>query len=313
MINRKKYRGGVIDCMSNSNKATKEDKMEYYISLVNSELDLIYSRLAETMNEEKIITDAMRYSISAGGKRIRPVLVLEFCRICGGNAENAVSAACAIEMIHTFSLIHDDLPCMDNDDFRRGRPSCHKAYNESLALLAGDALENMAYKIIADDDRINDSIKVKLIRVLTKATEDMIKGQVIDTENEGKMMSESLLLRMYDMKTAALLKAACVMGCICAEAGETQIDAAYRYAFDLGTAFQIIDDILDIVGTDEDLGKPTGSDAENGKITFASLNGVEKSKSYAAELTGNALKELDIFDDNLFLKELTQQLLKRNK
>ena len=264
MINRKLQRG-VIDFMSSINEVTRENKMEYYISLVNSELDLIYSRLTEKMAEEKIIAEAMNYSISAGGKRIRPVLVLEFCSMCGGNAEDAVSAACAIEMIHTFSLIHDDLPCMDDDDFRRGRLSCHKAYNEGLALLAGDALENMAYKIIADDDRINDSIKVKLIKVLTKATEDMINGQVIDTENEGKIMSKELLLRMYDMKTAALLKAACAMGCICAEGNEEQIEAACEYALSLGIAFQIVDDILDIIGNEEDLGKPTGSESEKAK------------------------------------------------
>ena len=298
--------------MSNYNDMTEKNKMEYYISLVNSELDLIYSRLASTMVEEKKLAEAMNYSISAGGKRIRPLLVLEFCNLCGGNTENAISAACAIEMIHTFSLIHDDLPCMDDDDFRRGRPSCHKAYNECLALLAGDALENMAYKVIVDDSRIKDSIKVKLIKVLTQATEDRIKGQVIDTENEGQKMSVELMLRMYDMKTAALLKAACTMGCICAEGSDEQISAASEYAYNLGIAFQIVDDILDIVGDYEKLGKPAGSDAENGKETFASLNGIEKSKSYAAKLTEHAMKELDKFENNMFLKELTQQLLKRD-
>lgn len=286
---------------------------EKYISLVNAEFDLIYKKISGNMKEEVCIAEAMNYSCSAGGKRIRPILVLEFCRMCGGNVENAFSAACAIEMIHTFSLIHDDLPCMDNDDFRRGKPSCHKAYNESLALLAGDALENLAYKIIVNDNRINDSVKVKLISVLTKATDEMIKGQVIDTENEGKPLSEELLLRMYRMKTGALLRAACVMGCICAESDSGTEKRAADYAIDLGLAFQIVDDVLDIIGTKELLGKPIGSDADKGKTTFASLNGVEKAEKYASELTEKAIVQLDGFNDNEFMKELTVYLLKRNK
>lgn len=289
------------------------NKFENYIGIINDRLDKYKNETMQHIAEQRDVAEAMWYSLSAGGKRIRPVLVMEFCRVCGGDTKNAEVAACAIEMIHTFSLIHDDLPCMDNDDYRRGKPSCHKAYGEATALLAGDALENLAFGIIADAV-IPDSVKVRLVQTLAKAVgvNGMIGGQVIDTEYEGKNIPEEMLLRMYSMKTSALLKAACLMGCICAEADEEKMTAAIKYAENLGLAFQIIDDILDITGNEQQLGKPIGSDAANGKITYASLNGLEKSNSYAAKLTENALDSLSAFENTEFLKELTLYLLKRS-
>ncbi len=284
-----------------------------YVNRVNAELEKYNRSICEKTGEQRKVAEAMWYSLSAGGKRIRPVLVMEFCRICGGNTGSALSAACAVEMIHTFSLIHDDLPCMDNDDFRRGRLSCHKAYGETLALLAGDALENAAFRVIAEDSLLSDAQKIRLIGILSEATGifGMIGGQVIDTECDRSPLTENLLLKMYGMKTGALLKASCKMGCVCAGADNEKIRASEEYACNLGLAFQIIDDILDITGSEEQLGKSVGSDAENGKNTYASLNGIENSEAYASELTEKALTALNSFEDNSFLRELTQYLLKR--
>lgn len=289
-----------------------KNRLNNYINLVDAELEKFFSNVISSMGLQKHTAEAMYYSISAGGKRIRPVLVMEFCRMCGGNPEKSLPAACAIEMIHTFSLIHDDLPCMDNDDMRRGKPSCHKAYGEATALLAGDALENMAFGTLAEST-LPDKVKVKAIKELSYAVGmyGMIGGQVIDTEYESKLDSEQLI-EMYRMKTGALLKAACRMGCICAEADTSLIEKAAEYADSLGLAFQIIDDILDIIGDAEKLGKPIGSDASNGKLTYASINGIERSSEYAEKQTQIALNALDSFDDNEFIKELTIYLLKRS-
>lgn len=255
----------------------------------------------------------MWYSLSAGGKRIRPALVLEFCHVCGGNLKNALPAACALEMVHTFSLIHDDLPCMDDDDLRRGKPSCHKAYREAMALLAGDALLNIAYETICHGEGLSAETKLALISELSAAVgvNGMIGGQVIDTCCE-EAPSENSLLEMYSMKTGALLKAACRMGCTAAGADREKTEQAGLYAEKLGLAFQIIDDILDITGDEKLLGKPIGSDAAEGKQTYASLMGIERSRKMASELTDEALGILDSFENSSFLRELTIYLLKRN-
>lgn len=274
--------------------------------------DYMTNVLAGTKGQRKV-AEAMGYSLSAGGKRIRPVLAAEFCRICGGDAEAALPAACALEMIHTFSLIHDDLPCMDDDDMRRGKPSCHAAFGEAMALLAGDALLNYAYEVISGGDGLAAETKIALISELSKATgvNGMIGGQVIDTTFEGKM-TEAELLDMYSMKTGALLKTACKMGCIAAGAGDEKIAAAELYAGKLGLAFQIIDDILDVAGDEKLLGKPIGSDSDNGKTTYVTLNGTENSRKAAEILTDEALNALEAFDGTQFLKELTLFLLKRD-
>ncbi len=292
------------------------DKMQNKIDRLS---EIITNKLVEIKNNFSYkhnlndIVEAMWYSLMAGGKRIRPVLVLEFCHMCGETAEKALSAACAIEMIHTFSLIHDDLPCMDNDDMRRGKPSCHKAYGEAMALLAGDALLNYAYEVIADDENISYETRIKLIADLSKAVgvSGMIGGQVIDTTYSGEL-DEETLLDMYSMKTGALIKTACRMGCITADADQHKIKSAEKYAEKLGLAFQIIDDILDITGDEKLVGKPIGSDKEKSKVTYAALNGIEKSREYARKLTNEALEILDEFENNELLKELTRCLLERD-
>lgn len=281
--------------------------------LVGGELEKIKDRVLSKAGKQREIVEAMWYSLSAGGKRIRPVLVLEFCHVCGGDVKKALPAACALEMVHTFSLIHDDLPCMDDDDLRRGKPSCHKAYGEAMALLAGDALLNLAYEIICQTEGVSAETKLALISELSAAVgvNGMIGGQVIDTCSE-EALSEDQLLEMYGMKTGALLGAACRMGCISAGADPEKIEKAGLYAQKLGLAFQIIDDILDITGDEKLLGKPIGSDAEEGKLTYAAAAGIERSRKAASDLTDEALAILDGFDNSRFLKEITVYLLKRD-
>lgn len=279
---------------------------------VNKRLDGYMERVISESGGQRRAAEAMKYSLSAGGKRIRPVLTAEFCRVCGGDPEDAVPAACALEMIHTFSLIHDDLPCMDDDDMRRGKPSCHAAFGEATALLAGDALLNFAYEVIIGGG-LPAETKLALISELSAAVgmNGMIGGQVIDTVFEGEM-TEAALLEMYSMKTGALLRAACKMGCTAAGADSEKSAAAELYAEKLGLAFQIIDDILDVTGDEKLLGKPIGSDSGNKKITYVTLNGIENSRKTAETLTDEALEALNAFEDNGFLKELTLFLLKRD-
>lgn len=288
-------------------------KLKNYAEFIQSRLNE-YVCADKNTAMQKTVIEAMNYSLSAGGKRIRPVLLMEFNRICGGSRESAAAAACAIEMIHTFSLIHDDLPCMDDDDFRRGRPSCHKQFGEAEAVLAGDALSVLPFEIIAEDKNISDVQKVGLISELSHATgfRGMIGGQIIDIENEKRSDTDiENLKNMYAHKTGALIKSACRMGCICAGADEAAINLAGEYAEKIGLAFQIVDDILDVTSTQEVLGKPIGSDAQQNKTTFVTLMGIENAAKQAEILTNQALALLENFNDNEFLCELTDMLLSR--
>lgn len=294
------------------NKTAKK-KLEEYVSFI--EYSLKKYSLHSCLNMQKSVAEAMDYSLEAGGKRIRPVLVLEFCNICGEDWKKAVSAACAIEMIHTFSLIHDDLPCMDDDDFRRGKPSCHKKFGEARAVLAGDALAIRPFEIISVADELDAQKRTALIYELShlSGAEGMIGGQIIDMENEERTYVDGDNLRfMYSLKTGALIEASCKMGCICAGADKSKISLAAEYARALGLAFQIIDDILDVEGNSEILGKPVGSDADENKTTFVTIYGLENAKKQAEKYTDKALSILDNFENNEFLKELTGFLLERN-
>lgn len=299
-----------ISGISSENKVRLDD----YIKKVNSELDKCKYEEMSRCGLQKEVAEAMWYTLSAGGKRVRAVLTMEFCRVCGGDTDDALPAACAIEMIHAFSLIHDDLPCMDNDDFRRGKPSCHKAFDEATALLAGDALQNKAFEVISNDKKLSDTVKVKLISCISKAVgvQGMIGGQVIDTNCQAELTTSENLLEMYRMKTGALIAAACEMGCICAKAYD-KVDSAEKFGECLGLAFQIVDDILDIVGDEKELGKPIGSDSSNEKNTFAVRCGIRESQKFAEKLTDDAMNALSDFDDNCFLKELSAYLMKRKK
>ncbi len=286
-----------------------------YVNAVNSRLDEHMAVYTEKNAARQLICpQAMKYSLSAGGKRIRPVLAMELCRMLCGDRMKAIDAACAIEMIHTFSLIHDDLPCMDDDDMRRGKPSCHKAFGEANALLAGDALECYAFEVIAGSDKLDDRIKAALTLRLARdvGVLGMIGGQIIDLENVGKAFDSDTLLDMYSRKTGALLRCACAMGCICA-GREDMIPAAEEYADYLGLAFQIIDDILDLTADEAELGKPVHSDEGADKGTYPAVFGLDAAYKAAEEFTAKARAAAQKLPDSGFLCELTAMLLVRKK
>ncbi len=265
---------------------------------------------------EKSVIDSMRYSLMAGGKRVRPRLTLEFSRLCGGSDEEALPLACALEMIHTYSLIHDDLPCMDDDDMRRGRPSNHKQFGEAVALLAGDALLTLAFKTVFSGLNADNAVRrAKCAEILAEfsGARGMIGGQIIDLASEGKPPKLERLEIMDRKKTGCLIKAGCLMGCISAGVYDEEcLDSALHYGESIGLAFQIIDDILDVTSTAQQLGKPIGSDNEQNKATYVSLLGIEKCRNLADEYTDKAIKSLEKFSgDTQPLKELALSLAKR--
>ena len=265
-----------------------------------------------SLQDDNIVMDAMNYSISIGGKRIRPCLVLEFCKACGGRAEDALDFACAVEMIHTYSLIHDDLPCMDNDDFRRGMPSCHIKYGYANALLAGDALLTKAFEV-ASNSKLSSEKVIKAINALScySGVLGMIGGQVLDLSFEDKDADINEILNMYKLKTGALLALSAKLGCIAAGVSDTLISAGEEYAYNLGYAFQIKDDILDVVGDEKLLGKPIGSDTENSKNTVVSKLGIDASKLEVEKYTKLAIDSLKAFDKTENLSLLANYLLAR--
>lgn len=293
---------------------TFEEKMGYYKDTVDKRLKAYME--FEPKKQERLF-DAMRYSLMAGGKRIRAILTLEFSGLCGGDIESALPAACAIEMIHTFSLIHDDLPCMDNDDMRRGKKSCHKAFDEATALLAGDSLEIYPFEIITESTKYNVSPEntLKMIRLLAQCAGHlgMIGGQQIDTQFEGEDIGLDALMEMYRLKTSRLLQAAACIGCISAGADDDTVKMAYDFGEKIGLAFQIVDDILDVCADPKELGKPVGSDEKSNKKTYVSILGIDNARDMAKTLTNEAMLLLDNFSDNEFLKQLTAELLIRNK
>ena len=255
--------------------------------------------------------DAMRYSLLAGGKRLRPIFAFDFCRMCGGDWKNAAPFAAAIEMIHTYSLIHDDLPSMDNDDFRRGRPTNHKVYGEAMAILAGDALLTDAF-MTAASAQLPDPGKMSLaISVLAQCAGSlgMVGGQVLDIKSEERQLSEEEVIAIQSRKTGALVNAACVLGVIAAGGTEEQIQAAAGFAGLLGLAFQIRDDMLDVIGTQEEMGKGVGTDAA--KNTFVRLYGLEKCEELVARYTAQAIDLLNIFPDAAYMTDLAHSLTSR--
>lgn len=289
-----------------------ETQTEEYIRLINRRLDeLVPTR----ENLQKPIYEAMRYSLLAGGKRIRPMLALGVCHMLGGDINDALDFACGLECIHTYSLIHDDLPCMDNDDLRRGKPTCHMAFDEATALLAGDALLNCAFEIMSSA-KVKPEITVNIIREVShlSGTEGMIGGQVVDLANENRsVIDESVLAYTYERKTAALIKAAAAIGADCAEALEEEKKKIFEFAENLGLAFQIKDDILDCLGDEKLLGKPIGSDEENDKKTFVTALGIQGAERRLETATNMAKEALDMFGEKSeFLRNLADFLLERN-
>lgn len=259
------------------------------------------------------LLESMHYSLTAGGKRIRPMLVLEFCRISGGNIEKTLPVACAIEMLHTYSLIHDDLPCMDNDALRRGKPTNHVVYGECTATLAGDALQAEAFGTIAHS-QLPAEARVTCVEILADAvgSDGMCAGQYLDMVGEHKLLSEDELNDINSRKTGSLLTAACRMGVAAAGGNKAMLDAAAQYGACVGAAFQIRDDILDVISTSEELGKPIGSDAQEHKNTYMTLLGEYKCMQMIEKLTDQAKNAIaGAFKDTEFLCELADSMVTR--
>ena len=282
-----------------------------------------YKRLVDKALEQQFLTEedfplhglaeAMRYSLLAGGKRIRPILVLEFCRLSGGDIQSALPVACAIEMLHTYSLIHDDLPCMDNDDLRRGRPTNHVVYGECTATLAGDALQAEAFGAILRSD-LPAERRARCAEILAGAVglDGMCGGQFLDMLGEGKKLSEEELTQINSRKTGALLIGACQMGVAAAGGTEEQMEAAGLFGAAIGMAFQIRDDMLDVLSTREELGKPIGSDAQENKNTYMALLGEEACRQMVERLTARAKSVLQqAYTDTEFLSALADSLAQR--
>ncbi|MBE6601285.1 MAG: polyprenyl synthetase family protein [Ruminococcaceae bacterium] len=263
------------------------------------------------------LLDAERYSLFAGGKRIRPLLTMEFCRMFGGEEAAALPFACAVEMIHTYSLIHDDLPCMDDDDLRRGKPTNHKVFGESTALLAGDSLLTGAFEVAASNTVAGPEIASKAVAYLANCAGryGMIGGQIMDLAGEKKKLTLDQLLKLHSMKTGALISAASVMGALAAgvDLTDPRMADVVTYAENIGLAFQIVDDILDCTGTAEELGKNVGVDAEHQKNTFTSFYTVEEAQFYADRLTEEAIAAIRSYRDSDALCSLAKWLATRKK
>lgn len=278
---------------------------------------LIDAKLAEYFHADGMpqagLFEAMRYSLNAGGKRIRPILVLEFCRITGGDCDKALPAACAVEMLHTYSLIHDDLPCMDNDDLRRGKPTNHVVYGECTATLAGDALQAEAFGTILRSE-LPAEARAECARILADAVgaDGMCGGQFLDMIGENKELTAYELDEINSRKTGALLMAACTMGVAAASGNEKQTEAASQFGAAIGAAFQIRDDMLDVISTSEQLGKPIGSDEQEHKNTYMALYGADRCMKMIEKLTEQAKSVLnEAFDDTEFLCELADSMVTR--
>lgn len=271
--------------------------------------------LAELPWEENLISQAMKYSLLGGGKRIRPVLALASAELVGGNHQDLVREACAIELIHTYSLIHDDLPAMDNDDFRRGKPSNHKQFGEAAAILAGDALLTYAFELLTHSGHISAVRRLRVIKETAQAAgwQGMVGGQVMDTLDNGQEITLAGIEDIHRKKTGSLLRASARLGAILGGGNEKEIETISDYASHLGLAFQIQDDILDIVGESNILGKQAGSDQKLAKPTYPTLLGLEGARTYLAECTSKAKESVGIFGDKAeFLVSLADYVAGRN-
>ena len=288
---------------------SSEARFREYKEYIESYLTDYYSRF--DAEPEKLLFEAMKYSLLAGGKRLRPIFAFEFCRLCGGDWKKAAPFAGAVEMIHTYSLIHDDLPCMDNDDYRRGRLTNHKVYGEAMAVLAGDALLTDAFALAASAQLPNPADIALAMGVLSEnaGSRGMVGGQVLDILSQERECSQQEVLDIQTRKTGALINAACVLGAIAGGAGEAQLQAAAGFAGCLGLAFQIRDDMLDVIGDAGELGKATGHDAD--KNTFVRLYGLPKCEELVQKYTTAAIDQLSIFEDTADLIALAQSLTAR--
>ena len=282
--------------------AAYQQAIEQYLEGLFSQ-DKPYGRLQE----------AMRYSILGGGKRIRPVLTLEFARLGGIDWHLALPYACALELVHNYSLIHDDLPCMDDDDLRRGQPTTHKKFGETLAVLAGDALQPEAFRLIAEAPCMSDGSRVEAVRVLARAcgADGMVAGQVLDTLYG--IQTEEQLKAMYRLKTGVMISGAAELGCVAADMPADMRAQAVEFADQLGLAFQIRDDMLDVIGNADEFGKPIGSDKDEGKVTYVDLLGLDDCGKLIHELTEQAVSAVSDLDRDGFLTALAESLTERTK
>jgi len=280
---------------------------------INEALDSIFA------NTSSKIVKAMKYSLMAGGKRLRPVLCIAAAETVGGTSQDVIRAACALEMVHTYSLIHDDLPAMDNDKFRRGQPTCHVAFDEAIAILAGDALLTLAFEILSSMESVQENNVLnwmKVIHTLSTAAgyKGMIEGQMQDMVSEGRMLCLEDLEHMHALKTGALIEASVDVGAILGKGSFDQIQQLKSYAKNIGLAFQVTDDLLDIEGDPNVMGKDVGSDQARSKSTYPALLGIEQSRQFAKKLVNNALKALDCFDNKAHpLRAIAYYIVDRKK
>ena len=285
----------------------KEQNAEY-IAYIEQYLD--EECFCDVTQPQKVLFEAMRYSLLAGGKRLRPIFVFDFCRMCGGDWKMAAPFAAAVEMIHTYSLIHDDLPCMDNDDFRRGRPTNHKVYGEATAVLAGDGLLTAAFSYLTKAPYCAE-IRIRAVEILSECAGElgMVGGQMLDMSSEERQCTEQEVLDIQSRKTGALIRAACMLGVLAGGGNEAQLVAAGAFADHLGLAFQIRDDMLDVIGNAEEMGKSVGTDAV--KKTFVQLYGLEKCDMLVRKHTQEAISNLAQFHNAQYMESLANHLTSR--
>ncbi len=296
-------------------RQNSDDAREFLVScraLIDSQLDLL---IPKESDEPQRVHAAIRWSVFAGGKRFRPALLLATGQTLGASTDDLLRTACALEMIHTYSLIHDDLPSMDNDDLRRGRPTCHIKFGEATAILAGDALQALAFQTLAEDERLAPAVRVRLIAEVARAAgtpQGMVAGQALDLDAESRDVTKVELDRIHLRKTAALIRAAARCGAIIAGASENDLEAITEYATNLGLLFQITDDLLDVTATTEDLGKTPGKDARSRKATYPALHGMEASHAQLEVVHRAASAGLDRIDRPIdLLRSVADLILRR--
>jgi geranylgeranyl diphosphate synthase, type II len=303
------------------NRKMNSFDLSSYLFSKQKQVNRTIDEIIDQTTNSSVVVSAMRHSLLAEGKRIRPVLCIAASQAVGGRTEDVLMAACALEMIHAYSLIHDDLPAMDNDDLRRGKPTCHVAFNEATAILAGDALLTLAFEILSSIDlnpiKINDAVKwLRVINIIAKAAgyKGMIEGQIKDIAAEGNRIGLKDLEKMHALKTGALIEASISTGAILGNGSVEQIQQLNIYAKNIGLAFQVIDDILNVEGDPAVMGKDVGTDQVREKSTYPSILGIEKSKEFAKNLVNNALQALDYFDNKSDpLRAIAHYIIDRKK
>ena len=290
-------------------KTAFDARYQEYLAAIEDYLNSLFAEKPHWAD----LYEAMRYSVLSGGKRLRPVMTLEFARLCGLDWHKAVPVGCALELVHTYSLIHDDLPCMDDDDLRRGKPTNHKVYGETLAVLAGDALQPAAYRLILTAPGLTDAQRANCALILANASgpDGMVAGQVLDTLHHPSAQDE--LTEVHHLKTGAMIAGACMLGVAAAGGSDAARKAAEEYGYQLGLAFQIRDDMLDVIGDAGEFGKPIGSDREEGKVTYVDLLGLDNCDKLVHELTEKAVAAVSDLDRDGFLTALAESLTDRKK